>query len=163
MNNRTTYDTGNISESVVMTAYLQAGFMVSVPFGAGAPYDLIIDTGDRLYKIQVKTGWLRKGRILYNGMRRLREAHPYAARRYTQSEVDFFAVYYAATQSIYVVPLSECGGDGCLRLDPANNGQQKLIRWAKDFKWEKHIEEITHHQIAEVALENVAVAPHTQD
>ena len=30
---------GNLSESKVLTAYLEAGFIVSLPFGGGAPYD----------------------------------------------------------------------------------------------------------------------------
>jgi hypothetical protein len=138
----TTYDRGNISESIVMTAYLQAGFNVAIPFGAGAPYDLIVDAGTGLYRIQVKTGWLRKGCILYKTKRRVREAHPYATRRYTESEVDYFAIYYPLTDSLYVVPFKVCSGTGCLRLDSVRNGQQKLIRWASDFTWEKHVEEL---------------------
>src|SRR5437016_187107 len=124
-----TYDRGNISEGVVMAAYLAAGFTVSIPFGTGAPYDLIVDTSSRLCRIQIKTGWFSKGCIHYRGKRRMREAHPYATRPYTESEVDYFAVYYPASSSIYVVPFKVCDGDGCLRLDPAHNGQQKLIRW----------------------------------
>lgn len=139
----TTYDRGNISESIVMTAYLQAGFNVAIPFGAGAPYDLIVDTGTGLYRIQVKTGWLRKGCILYKTKRRVREAHPYATRRYTESEVDYFAICYPLTESLYVVPFKVCSGTGCLRLDSVRNGQQKLIRWASDFTWERHVEELT--------------------
>lgn len=139
----TTYDRGNISESIVLSAYLRAGFTVSIPFGAGAPYDLIVDAGTGLYRIQVKTGWLRKGCILYKTQRRVREAHPYATRRYMESEVDYFAIYYPLTDSIYVVPFKMWSGSGCLRLDSVRNGQQKLIRWASDFTWEKHIEELT--------------------
>lgn len=144
-----TYDRGNISEAVVMAAYLKAGLMVSVPFGSGAPYDLIVDTGLRLYKIQIKTGWLRKGCINYRGRRRVREAHPYATRPYTENEVDYFAIYYPATTSIYVVPFRTCHADGCLRLDPVQNGQQKFIRWAQDFSWENHIHELMMSQVKE--------------
>ncbi len=139
---QTTYDRGNISEAIVMGAYIRAGFTVSVPFGTGAPYDLIVDAGPRLCKVQVKTGWLRNGCILFKGLRRVREAHPYAVRLYDESEVDYFAVYYPPTETVYVVPLKECNGGGCLRLAPAHNGQQKLIRWAIDFTWEKHLKEL---------------------
>lgn len=139
---QTTYDRGNVSESIVMAAYLKAGFVVSIPFGTGAPYDLIVDTGNRLCRVQVKTGWLRKGCIIYKGKRRVREAHPYATRPYTESEVNYFAIYYPLAESTYVVPFGICGSNGCLRLDPAHNGQRKLIRWAEGFTWEKHIEEL---------------------
>ncbi len=144
---RTTYDTGNVSEGIVMTAYLKAGFIVSIPFGTGAPYDLLVDTGSHLYKIQVKTGWRRKGCILYKGQRRMREASPYTTRPYTESEVDHFAIYYPLTNSIYVVPFRICGGNGCLRLEPVQNGQQKLIRWASDFTWAKHVEELAQSSV----------------
>ena len=64
-------------------------------------------------------------------------------RLYMESEVDYFAVYYPVSGTIYVVPLKECNGGGCLRVAPVHNGQQKLIRWAKDFTWETHLKELT--------------------
>src|SRR5262249_52445070 len=56
---------GNLSELKVMTAYVQAGFVVSAPFGGAAPYDLIVDSGARLLKVQVKTGRLRNGGVIF--------------------------------------------------------------------------------------------------
>lgn len=148
----TTYDRGNVSEGIVMSAYLKAGFVVSIPFGIGAPYDLVVDTGSRLYRVQVKPGWLRKGCIVYKGKRRMREAYPYATRPYTELEVDYFAIYYPQTESIYVVPYRICSGDGCLRLDPVQNGQQKLIRWASDFTWAEHVKELTEPALRKRSL-----------
>ena len=55
-----TYDRGNISESILLHAYLKAGFIVSTPFGSGAPYDLMLDTEEHTSRIQVKTGWYRR-------------------------------------------------------------------------------------------------------
>ena len=139
----TTYDKGNISESILLHAYLKTGLIVSIPFGSGAPYDLMVDTGKRALRIQVKTGWYQKGCIKFRCMRRVREALPYKARAYDEDEVDYFAVYYPPNNSIYVVPRAVCGkGAGCLRLEPVLNGQQKLIRWARDYTWEKHIAEL---------------------
>jgi hypothetical protein len=114
-----------------------------VPFGSGAPYDLIVDANSNLYKIQIKTDWFRNGCVVYRGVRRMREASPYAVHAYRESEVDYFVIYYPAEDSIYVVPFKICCGDGCLRLHPVNNGQQKLIRWALDFTWEQHIKTLT--------------------
>jgi len=145
----TTYDRGNISESILLNAYLKAGLIVSIPFGSGAPYDLMVDTGKRALRIQVKTGWYRKGCINFRGMRRVREALPYKARAYDEDEVDYFAVYYPPDDSIYVVPRVVCGkGAGCLRLDPVLNGQQKLVRWARDYTWEQHIAELQSESLS---------------
>ncbi|MDT4954200.1 MAG: hypothetical protein QOJ02_2338, partial [Acidobacteriota bacterium] len=62
-----TNDIGNASESIVLTAYINAGFFVSVPFGNGCAYDLVVDTGTRLLKVQVKTAWQRKGCLNFKG------------------------------------------------------------------------------------------------
>ena len=137
--NGTTYEKGNVSESLVLSAYLKAGFTVSIPFGTGAAYDFIVDAGTRFFRIQVKTGRFRKGCVIYNTKRRMREASPYATRSYTDAEVDNFASYYPPTDAIFVVPRRICGSEGCLRLDPVNNGQQKFIRWASEFSWEEHV------------------------
>ncbi|HEY7181644.1 MAG TPA: group I intron-associated PD-(D/E)XK endonuclease [Blastocatellia bacterium] len=48
----------------VAAAYAEARFAVSIPLGGGAPYDLIVDTGERLLKAQVKTGRLRNGCLM---------------------------------------------------------------------------------------------------
>jgi len=60
---------GNISEAIVLARYLKAGFMVSTPFGVGAPYDMVVDTGASLFRVQVKTGRLRNGVIEFETRR----------------------------------------------------------------------------------------------
>jgi PD-(D/E)XK endonuclease len=65
MQKRQTSARGNMSELRVATAYAEAGFAVSMPLGGGAPYDLIVDTGKRLLKAQVKTGRLRNGCVIF--------------------------------------------------------------------------------------------------
>ena len=53
---------GNLSESKVLTKFIEAGFVVSVPFGGCAPYDLIVGTGARLLKVhedRALAKWLR--------------------------------------------------------------------------------------------------------
>ena len=137
-----TIDVGNVSEALVLAAYTDAGFLVSVPFGNGCAYDLVVDTGSRLYKIQVKTGWRQQGCLNFKGQRRIRESGHNGMRRYQVGEVDFFAVYYPHDGRIYVVPFEVMGAYGRLRLLPVRNGQRKHVRWAADFTWEKHVEEL---------------------
>src|SRR5215467_8606638 len=49
---------GNISESAALNAFTKAGFVVSVPFGNGAPYDLI----ETVYLVPT-LGALTEGRL----------------------------------------------------------------------------------------------------
>ncbi|HYP51538.1 MAG TPA: group I intron-associated PD-(D/E)XK endonuclease [Pyrinomonadaceae bacterium] len=64
------YELGNSSESIVLSAYIKAGFTVSIPFGSGASYDLLVDTGTDIFKVQVKTAWISQGVIKYKCLRR---------------------------------------------------------------------------------------------
>lgn len=138
----TTLHKGNSSEAIVLAEYIQAGFLVSLPFGGGAAYDLVVDTGTRLIKVQVKTGWQRKGCLVYKGRRRIKDSTHNGMRSYRMDEIDFFAIYFPPAGKIYVVPSRLMTGDRSLRLDPVLNGQQKLIQWAADYTWEKHIEQL---------------------
>jgi hypothetical protein len=150
-----TIEVGNASESIVLAAYIHAGFFVSVPFGNGCPYDLIVDTGTLLIKVQVKTGWHRKGSLIYKSQRRIKATNHHGMRQYKSNEVDFFAIYFPLTGDIYAVPFVSTAGRGCLRLAPALNKQQKSIRWASDFTWEKHISLLQKDRL-DVLIQSVA-------
>ncbi|MDT4952870.1 MAG: endonuclease, partial [Acidobacteriota bacterium] len=81
-----------------------------------------------------------KGCLNFKGQRRIRDSKQNGMRRYKEGEVDFFAVYFPPSSSIYVVPFGVVSGEGCLRLVPVLNGQQKLVKWAAEYTWEKHID-----------------------
>lgn len=132
------YELGNSSEGIVLSAYLNAGFTVSLPFGTGASYDLIVDAGSRLLKIQVKTAWINKGCVCYKSQRR-QPGRGLTRRPYKTGEVDYFIAYCPANGNIYAVPAEKHGCEGRLRLDPVKNGQAKLVRWAADYTWDRHV------------------------
>ena len=138
------YERGNGSEGIVPSAYVNAGFVVSIHFGTGASYDLVVDAVRRLFKIQIKTAWLNNGCVLYKSQRR-QPGTGLTRRPYKNGEVDFFAAYCPATQAIYVVPAENHGVEGRLRLNPVKNGQSKLVRWAADYAWERHVEELIRY------------------
>lgn len=126
---------GNVSESVVISHYLKAGFIVSTPFGAGAPYDLVVDTGSVLFRAQVKTGRLRNGVVEFE-TRRTRGR----ARRsgYAENEADYFVIYCPQLNVVYAMKAQE-GVFGKLRVWPTKNNQRMFVRWAEDYLFEKHV------------------------
>ena len=132
------YEPGNPSEGIALCAYLEAGFAVSVPFAAGASYDLIVDSGSRLIKAQVKTAWISNGCVIYNSERRQPGAG-LPRRPYKKGEVDFFAAYCPSNPTLYAVHGENHGNEGRLRFVAPKNGQAKFARWARDFTWERHI------------------------
>lgn len=130
---------GNSSEAIVLTAYIQAGFLVNLPFGGGAAYDLVVDTGVRFIKVQVKTGKLGLGYISYNA-RRHRGSRYNTFRRYRENELDVFAVWCPDNKQLYVVPAEHpLAVQGRLRIVETQNFQQKKIKWARDYTWENHL------------------------
>jgi hypothetical protein len=134
---------GNSSEAVVLTAYIQAGFLVSLPFGNGASYDLIVDNGARLIKVQVKTGKIEAGCVVYNA-RRHRGSKYDTFSCYREGEVDVFAVWCPANQQLYAIPAEHpLTAEGRLRIVDARNFQEKKIKWAKDYSWDKHLAQLS--------------------
>jgi hypothetical protein len=133
---------GNSSEAVVLAAYVQAGFLVSLPFGNGSSYDLILDTGTRLLKVQVKTGKTASGCVIYNA-RRHRGSRYNTFSCYREGEVDVFAIWCPDNQQLYAVPAEHpLTVEGRLRLVGTRNFQEKKIKWARDYSWEAHLERL---------------------
>jgi hypothetical protein len=125
-------EVGRISEAVVLAELAKLGFTVLVPFGGGTRYDLVVDHGNGLARVQVKTGRLINGVIRFNGYSIIPDRR--TRTRYTASEVDFFAVRCPDATKVYVVAVSEAVADNSLRLDPVRDGQAKRIKWAKDYE-----------------------------
>ncbi|PYS93206.1 MAG: hypothetical protein DMF64_05860 [Acidobacteria bacterium] len=103
LQNGVSYEYGNNSEAIVLAAYLVAGFSVSITFGAGASYDLVVDNGSRLFKIQVKTAWLSEGCVQYKSQRR-QPGGKLTRRTYREGEVDYFVAYCPVNKTLYAVP-----------------------------------------------------------
>jgi hypothetical protein len=55
-----TREKGNLTEAKILAALLAAGYLVSIPFGEGHKYDFIIDDSVSLWRVQCKTGRVKK-------------------------------------------------------------------------------------------------------
>src|SRR5579864_8815593 len=130
---RNTKRKGDISELRVMLALVAAGYRVAIPFGEDQRYELIIEKDNVLSRVQVKTGRLRKGVVLFNCFSSHTHRGGAACRMYT-GEVEYFGVYCPDTDSVYLLPLADIAVQrGTLRVVPAKHGQTKKMRWANDF------------------------------
>ncbi|MEA2719266.1 MAG: hypothetical protein QOJ39_1130 [Candidatus Eremiobacteraeota bacterium] len=132
---RNTKATGDISEARVLAALVEAGYWVSRPFGENQRYDLVIDDGVALSRVQVKTGRLRAGVIVFNccsthGHRR----SAVTTRPYT-GQIELLAVYCPETEKVYLLPEADLTRSKIqLRVVPARNNQLKMIRWASTYE-----------------------------
>jgi hypothetical protein len=132
---RDTKSIGDISELRVASALAELGYAVSKPLGENQRYDLIADDGERLQRIQVKTGRIRNGVIVFNccsthGHRR----NSVKTRPYT-GQIELLAVYCPETEKVYILPEKELTASVAhLRLLPTRNNMKKTIRWAAEYE-----------------------------
>jgi hypothetical protein len=113
------------------------GYQLLVPFGENTRYDLVIDDGVRLARVQCKTGRLRNGVIVFRTVSTYgHHPNPKILKRDYLGEIDFFGVYCPETAGVYLVPISDIPNRAMayLRIDPPLNAQRKRIRFAADYE-----------------------------
>jgi hypothetical protein len=113
------------------------GFTLSAPFGENARYDLVVDDGGRLFRMQCKAGRLRGGAVWFSTASSYsHHARPRHRRRAYHGEIDAFGVYCAELGSVYVVPVSDAmtRTQAALRVDPPRNRQRRAVRLASDYQ-----------------------------
>jgi PD-(D/E)XK endonuclease len=130
-------EVGDRTVLAVMLALQGAGYAISAPFGENTRYDLVIDDGLRLARVQCKTGRLRRGAVRFSTCSSYgHHRRPPLPRRSYKGEVDFFAVHCVETGHVYLVPLEEVFTqvEGALRIDAPRNGQRRRVRYAAPFE-----------------------------
>jgi hypothetical protein len=137
---------GNAAEAAVLSALVEAGLHVLVPFGGGLPFDLAVATdAGSLLRVQVKSGRVRDGCVQFNscGTDHGRGRQDYRGR------ADVIAVHVASLRRVFVVPVSECPSYvGALRLRPPRNSQKRRIRLAEDYSIESWAEGVVAAPVA---------------
>jgi PD-(D/E)XK endonuclease len=126
---------GAIAEAAVTAAAIELGFAVLRPLVEGCRYDLVIDSGHRLLRVQCK--WAqRKGTVIPVYLSTCRHTPAgYVRSTYTGHEVDGIAVYCHELKRCFYVPIERVAGRTgfSLRLAPAANNQETAINFADDF------------------------------
>jgi hypothetical protein len=130
-------DVGDRTVLGVMLVLQSRGFSLLLPFGENTRYDLGIDDGGRLMRVQCKTGKLQAGAVRFKACSTYaHHPHPKALKRDYEGEIDYFAVYCRDTGGVYLIPFADVPvkRQGALRVAPARNGQRRLIRLASDYE-----------------------------
>lgn len=131
---------GNITEMQCAIAFMQYGFKVSFPYGEDCKYDMIIDTGNHLYRIQCKTSTALSNKedgFKFKTRSTVITTHGAKASSYSKEDIDAFATMYEG--QCYVVPIQDCGiNEKTLRFHYPKNGQHKNISLAENYKLEQN-------------------------
>lgn len=127
---------GSISELAVAKELSQMGYSVSIPFDDSSRYDLIVDYGDEIERVQVKSGKLDDGRIKFECKSTNYNSNKANVNHYTQDEIDCFMVYCAELDNVYKVDIQDAPNSAMwLRLDCelSKYADEERINWANEY------------------------------
>jgi hypothetical protein len=131
----TTDQKGAIAELAIQLAAVKLGIEVYRPVAEGGRYDLILDLGEKLWRVQCK--WAsRRGEVLVVSCQSARRcADGFIRRRYTAEEVDAIGAYSLEFDRCFLIPIARVENKPAiaLRVSPCLNNQRRRINWANDF------------------------------
>ena len=133
---------GTITELKCITYFLEKGYTVAVPQNP-VRYDFILDTGDKLLKIQVKTcnTTRKEGAITFSTASSHYVSGKHTHTNYKRDKIDYFCTYYE--NECYLIPVEECGGrEKSMFIGSTKNGQTKNICFAKHYVADKVLENL---------------------
>ena len=130
---------GNITELKCFLKCIESNFVISKPVFDNARYDFLLDSGTKIYKIQIKTSrWMDEEhtRFEFNGYSQHSTGEGNKRMKYTNKEIDFFMTEREG--KFYLYPATEKGFSvKSLRVVPTKSGQSKNIDYAKDYLFEE--------------------------
>jgi hypothetical protein len=127
---------GALAELKITTRAVELGIPVLKPVVEGLRYDLVLDVGHRLMRVQCKWAARKRGvLVVYTRTCRL-TPHGYVRTTYDNEEVDAIAAYSPDTDCCYLVPIGDVGGRHLLhlRLVRAANNQEVAIKYAAQYE-----------------------------
>jgi len=108
--------TGEISEAAFLHKAVSLGFKVTKPWGDSERYDFVLDSGARLWRVQIKST-----SALHAGGYQIQPIHyVYGVKKlaYTSDEIDALAAHIVPLDVWYILPVSALGSGTSLRLFP---------------------------------------------
>jgi hypothetical protein len=134
-----TKQVGDSSEAAVLAELVERGYAVSLPFGDNDPYDLIVDSGARLHRVQVKTAWHEGERLRFKtGSKTTEDGEP-TVRDYSDSEVDAFAVRCREHGTLYWVPFEQTGRKSTYLRVEAPEIDHPSVKAAEAFRFDGNL------------------------
>jgi hypothetical protein len=113
---------GEAAEAAFLAKAANLGFGICKPWGDSERYDFILNSGERLWRVQVKsTGRFAEKRY------RVKSSGSYT--RYTADEIDFLVAYIVPLDLWYVIPISVAAAHKGLRFYPYGTANSTLEKY----------------------------------
>src|SRR5690349_13126102 len=96
---------GAIAEAAITAAAVELGFVVLRPLVEGRRYDLVIDTGARLLRVQCKWAPLRRNVVAVHLITSRHTPRGYVRTTYSSEEIDGVAAYCRQIRRCFYLPI----------------------------------------------------------
>lgn len=131
---------GAVAEQAIVLTATKLRIPVWRPVAEHGRCDLVLEIGEKLWRVQVKWGRLSKAEdVVIVDLRTSRlTPNGYIRTTYTAHEIDLFGVYCGELDRCFLLPIDlvEKTHYTHLRLTPPGNGQRACINLAEDFDFE---------------------------
>lgn len=126
---------GNIGEAKVLAKFVEMGIPVYIPFGDDEKADLIAEFNGKLNKIQVKTSIKSKnGCSIFDLTSSTAHRTNGGRRKYSNSEIDYFALYSLDRDKVYLIKAPENPLTGItIRFSDTKSGKKIGVNFESDF------------------------------
>lgn len=124
---------GNLVELQCIMKFMSMGFECSTPYGNQAKYDILVDIGDEILRIQCKKSrWMddRKS-ISFQTCSQTTNTQKTIRHLYTSKDIDYFATCWE--DNVYLVPVEECSTSKSLRIAPKEKDTPPNVNLAEDY------------------------------
>lgn len=128
---------GNLVELQCIMKFMSMGFECSTPYGNQAKYDILVDIGSEILRIQCKKSrWADdKNSIIFNSSSQTTNTQKTIRHKYTSGQIDYFATCWE--DKVYLIPVDECSSSKSLRITPKTEKTPASVNMAEDYLVEK--------------------------
>lgn len=120
---RTSKRRGELAELAFLLKAASLGFAVAKPYGDSDRYDFIVDSGTRLFRVQVKSASRLWQGVYFITTQRCCNG---VAIPYTPAEIDFLAAYVFPEDAWFLVPVGEFSAKTSIRIFPRERGEHGM-------------------------------------
>jgi len=128
---------GEMAEAAFLAVAAAFGMRVAKPWGESSRYDLVVDTGGKLLRVQVKSAHRADQ---YGGYSV--HAHGNSSRVYSPREIDVLAAYVVPVGAWYLFPVEEFRKYKSMKLFPQSRRRTSKFEKFREAWWTLGVETI---------------------
>lgn len=131
---------GITTELICMQKFVELGYIVSIPYGNNSRYDLLVDNGKTIWKIQCKTANLNQnGSYTIQTCNKVSTTTQRRTKHYTKDEIDFIVSLIDDQLVVIPVEFIENSTSRSFRIEPPKYSSKSKCNLIKDFTAEKYL------------------------